>query len=634
MALARRTGQRLSANVWPGFVDAMTALLLVLMFVLSIFMIVQFILSEALSDRERELVDLNEQVTGLARALGLEQQRAATLEDDIATLTTERESQAVLIATLTQQRDELNTRVASFEEQVASLIADRDRLTGDLASSEGARNELSAELQTTAEELTRIIDEREALQLALASAREEIDSQAEAARLAAARADAVEALVAELQAEAESRDATLAQTLAALENQEAQAASLATQLDTLNTELDAAEAARLAELAAAEALRARLADQEANLTQQEQDRLAEAAAAEALRARLEAADTELTAMSLALEEQRREAEETLTLLAATQTTRDDLNARLAQALTDLQGAQGRVSELDAALAARSEDAQSDAELQDALAAALAAQLAAEGKTAEALTRAEQTNLLLAQAQTELANVEDDRVVAQREAALLNQQILELRSQLGSLQNLLDQSAERDADAQVQIDALGNRLNAALAQVAASERAERERLEAEAQNLERFRSEFFGQLREVLAGRDGVEVVGDRFVFSSEVLFDVGDVTLQSEGRQQIAQVAAVILDVADQIPEEIDWILRVDGHTDNVPLLGSGKYANNWELSQGRALSVVQYMINDLGVPPFRLAATGFGEYRPVDPADTPTSRQRNRRIELKLTER
>ncbi|MGB3407171.1 MAG: peptidoglycan -binding protein, partial [Jannaschia sp.] len=282
-------------------------------------------------------------------------------------------------------------------------------------------------------------------------------------------------------------------------------------------------------------------------------------------------------------------------------------------------------------------------VRDALAAALAQKLAAEADARDALSEAERADLLLRQARGTLSEVEAERLAAQQEAALLNEQVIELRTQLGTLQATLDATAARNETSQVQIEALGSQLNAALATVAAEQRAradleeaERRRLEQEARQLERFRSEFFGQLRQVLAGREGVEIVGDRFVFSSEVLFDVGDVTLQAEGRGQIAQVAGVILDVADQIPPEIDWILRVDGHTDDIPLSGSAdaKYSDNWELSQGRALSVVQYMIDELGVPPFRLAATGFGEYRPVDPADTPEARQRNRRIELKLTER
>ncbi|MCB1359787.1 MAG: OmpA family protein, partial [Rhodobacteraceae bacterium] len=189
--------------------------------------------------------------------------------------------------------------------------------------------------------------------------------------------------------------------------------------------------------------------------------------------------------------------------------------------------------------------------------------------------------------------------------------------------------------------LGSDLNAALARVAAEERrraeleeAERRRLEAQTEQLARYRSEFFGQMREILSGRDGVQVVGDRFVFSSEVLFEPGSADLSPAGQAQIRSIGAALLEIAQEIPPAIDWILRVDGHTDDAPIRPGGRYASNWELSQARALSVVLFLINDLGFPPERLAATGFGEYRPVVPGSSPQARAQNRRIELKLTER
>jgi chemotaxis protein MotB len=213
---------------------------------------------------------------------------------------------------------------------------------------------------------------------------------------------------------------------------------------------------------------------------------------------------------------------------------------------------------------------------------------------------------------------------------------------------LNLAEDADVTANVQIQALGAQLNTALARVAAEERrrlvleqAERQRLEqetlrlaAEAQNLERFKSDFFGQLRDVLEGQDGVRIEGDRFVFSSEVLFEQGRATLSVSGRAEIANVADILRGIAGDIPAGIDWVIRVDGHTDTVPLSGTGQYANNWELSQARALSVVLYMVEFLDIPPERLAANGFGQYQPINPANTPDARAQNRRIELKLTER
>ena len=226
-------------------------------------------------------------------------------------------------------------------------------------------------------------------------------------------------------------------------------------------------------------------------------------------------------------------------------------------------------------------------------------------------------------------------------ALLNQQTAQLREQLNALQGLLDASTAKDVAAQVQIDTLGQNLNAALARVAIEERrraeleaAEAARLAAEAKDLTRYRSEFFGQMREILGEREGVQVVGDRFVFPSEVLFAPGSATLGAAGQAQVARVAGVIREIADQIPPEINWILRVDGHTDKTPVSADSPFADNWELSEARALSVVRYMTQVQGLPPERLAATGFGEYQPVDPGDSPEALARNRRIELKFTER
>ncbi|WP_370245232.1 peptidoglycan -binding protein, partial [Salipiger sp.] len=231
--------------------------------------------------------------------------------------------------------------------------------------------------------------------------------------------------------------------------------------------------------------------------------------------------------------------------------------------------------------------------------------------------------------------------AERQRELLNQQVAALRAQLSQLQGLLDEARESDAEAQVQLQNLGSELNAALARVAAEERRrrqleeeERRRLEAQAEDLERYRSEFFGRLREVIGDQDGIRIEGDRFVFSSEVLFAPGEARLSPLGEGEIANIAGILQRVMSDIPPGIDWILRVDGHTDDTPLRRGARFADNWELSQARALSVVRFLVEDMGIPPQRLSANGFGEYQPVDPADSPEARAQNRRIELKLTER
>ena len=258
-----------------------------------------------------------------------------------------------------------------------------------------------------------------------------------------------------------------------------------------------------------------------------------------------------------------------------------------------------------------------------------------------MTEAERQAALLATANAALAEEEALSAESQRQIAALNANVAELRAQVSQLQNLLNLAEVADSDAQVQISNLSSQLNQALARAAAESRrrleleeAERARLEAEAQNLARYRSEFFGELRSILEGQQGVRIEGDRFVFSSEVLFAPGSATLSAQGQQEIAKVADILRQISDSIPDNIDWIIRVDGHTDNLPLSGQGEFADNWELSQARALSVVRYMSQTQGIAPNRLSANGFGEYQPVNTDDTPAARAQNRRIELKLTER
>ena len=737
MALSRRTGQRFQGSIWPGFVDAMTGLLLVLMFVLTIFMVIQFVLRETISGQETELNTLSAEIAAIAEALGLEQERVKSLETELGTLSsnlsdaeTQVAAQSALIAQLTSERDQTanaladaNSKITAFEAQVAGLLASQQENLANIQSLEDRRDEL--------------MSEAEALNLALAQARDEIDVAAEEARRKASEREALEALIASLRKDKADASTTI--------DEQSQ------RLEELTTQLSEAEAAKLVS----------------------------AAAAEELRKRLENSNAELTAMTLALEEQRKKAEDTLTLLAAANAAKDsiekklqealitisamdreqterlesveearkeadqevqrlqialaaslarqdemarqleavnnmlnesntreraqftelsDLQSDLARALLDLENqrdatdaanlqrdlAEERIAELENALeqlAGQNEGALKSLEQQlaEALAAkvkaegerqnltedlqaALAARLAADALADERLSALEQREILLAEARKSLGVSEDlsekranELIEAAKQQELLNQQVATLRAELGKLQELLALSEQKDADSQIQLQNLGNRLNAALARAASEERkrrkleeAERIRLEEEAkkleeernqladqaQDLENYKSEFFGRLREILAGQEGVKIVGDRFVFSSEVLFEQGAASLSEAGQLEIDKVANILLGVKDSIPDTIEWVIRVDGHTDNIPLSGAGEFRDNWELSQARALSVVRYMVEALQFPANRMAANGFGEFQPVNTDDTPEARAQNRRIEIKLTER
>ncbi|THD44765.1 MAG: peptidoglycan -binding protein [Bradyrhizobium sp.] len=202
--------------------------------------------------------------------------------------------------------------------------------------------------------------------------------------------------------------------------------------------------------------------------------------------------------------------------------------------------------------------------------------------------------------------------------ILNQQINALRKQLAAIQQALDASEASDRDSQAKIADLGQRLNVALAQ--------------KVQELARYRSDFFGRLRQILGARPDIRVVGDRFVFESSVLFDSGKADISSAGKQSLDSLASALIDLEREIPPDIPWILRVDGHTDSHAI-SSSAFKSNWDLSAARAISVVQYLISK-GIEPTRLAAAGFGEFQPIDTGTDDEAMAHNRRIELKLTER
>ncbi len=295
-------------------------------------------------------------------------------------------------------------------------------------------------------------------------------------------------------------------------------------------------------------------------------------------------------------------------ILALQTVRKDLEAKVGKLAASLQTsereltvARDRSKALEARLASEQERtnlAQKEIEKRDI-------------RLSELLMRAEESETALAD-ERELGAAQRSRI------ALLARQIAALQKQLERISALLEASETKTAKQQVQISDLGRRLNLALA--------------ARVEELSKYRSEFFGRLREVLGDHPGIRVVGDRFVFQSEVLFASGSAELNPEGEAQIAQLATTLTEIGKKIPKDLDWILRVDGHTDRVPIQ-TAVFPSNWELSTARAISVVKSLVSH-GVPAGRLAATGFGEHQPLDPRQDKAAYSRNRRIELKLTQR
>jgi len=473
-----RTGGRRSINIWPGFVDALATLLLVVIFVLMVFMIAQYFLTVALSGRDLALQQLREEVSSLADLLSLERADNAELRINVAQLSAEMQTSIEARDALTTQLATLSDERKSLLSQIASLMTERGDLSGRVSELADERTSLAAQLAA----LTGRLEASE-------------EKEAEAARRAAELAEAYRAIDADRE-----------------------------KVETLIVEIAILESLRdevTAKLLAAE----QTLDEQRNLSDEQKAKL-------------------LAVGELAAE-------------------RDE-----------------RLSQLSLRLSRAEESAVSAHE-----------QAATQTKLSEE---------------------------AQRKVDLLNRQIASLREQLGRLNDILDATDSQNKEQQVQIADLGRRLNIALA--------------SKVQELARYRSEFFGRLRQVLGEHPDIQIVGDRFVFQSEVLFETGSAELGAEGKIQMARLARTLLDISRDIPAEIDWVLRVDGHTDNRPIRTT-QFPSNWELSSARAISVVKFLIGQ-GLPPNRVAATGFGEFQPIDTDDDEIAYRRNRRIELKLTQR
>ena len=685
MALSRRTGVRFQASIWPGFVDAMTGLLLVLMFVLTIFMVMQFVLQETIkgqgtaldelnldiTQKDDQLNDLSGQIIALGEALGLERATAADLRKQVAVLDASLlESQATgvsrlaLISTLTAERDarvsdladatakitdfeikvgkllalqqkaksqigdfelqvmrlqdknlEAEAEISYFNTQVAVLLAKNSRAESEITNYE---TKVASLLQQQLEAAVQISEFEAQLTLLVAQSMEDkelmtaledevvtLKNQKEASitkiskfesRVRQLLAEQVveQGVVAEISEERASLQQSLLAAQATIKAQLEKVAlgeKQAELLDEMIADLRLQNQAKSDNLSDALALVATQQDQVTALTKKEIERLAEAAATEQLRKNFETSQAALSSLTLQLNEQRKQAEETLALLAAAK----------------------RIEEVN---------------------------------FNKNLTKVDKLKALLAVAQTELSNTKEISTEAQRQMTLLSLEVAELRAQIGGLQSILGDFRRRDEANKVEITNLGGELNLALAQVASEERKNRllqeaesdrlskeaERLALVAKTLEQYKSEFFGRMRLLLEGRDGVSIVGDRFVFSSEVLFASGRADLTLEGQREIAKITEVLKGITSEMPDDLDWILQVDGHTDDLAITGGIEFRNNWELSQARALSVVLFMVNTKGMDPRRLSANGFGEFQPLNTDNTSVARAQNRRIELKLT--
>jgi chemotaxis protein MotB len=407
-------------------------------------------------------------------------------------------------------------------------------------------------------------------------------------------------------------------------------ADLQQSIAQLNRQLAAVSSARdsLSQQLAALRAQAERAAADSDAFRSERDRLAQQLADAGLQARASAERVQQLQQDLAASASRTDTAQQETTTVATQLTDarrqlGDTNSKLAAAQAQLAAMQQQIAELDKTvqvgkdtIAAKVSDLAKLAEENRAL-TALRDSLEKQVQDAAARTVTDQQRL--AAMQTLLAEEKRLGDSARARIALLSQQVDELKAQLTNVAQALDLARVQGKEKDTQIANLSQKLNIALA--------------AKVEELQRYRSEFFGKLRDVLANRSGIQIVGDRFVFQSEVLFPLGSAELTPAGQNEMTALAITVKDIAREIPPDIHWILRVDGHTDRQPIKGGGPYASNWELSVARAITVAKLLIAD-GVPPEHIGAAGFADFQPLDSGDGPEAYAKNRRIELRLTDR
>ena len=577
MSLSRRSRGVTAINIWPGFVDALAALLMVVIFVLLVFMVAQFYMSNLLSGQEQQVARLRADIEDLEARLLLEADANDELAARFSQLQADYNRLGVERATLDNALGDADRARARLEAELAALQGTLEEREADLALAAADLGEAARRITGDAEtierqrfELTELGDEIESLRLLRDTLRLQIDSLTAAARAAQAEAERADAereamrvLIDPLQTDLATARQQVGDLEAALGDADRRVADLAAAVTTLGAE----QAALIRRLALAQA------------------------GADATRAELALAERSMATVTEDTRQVEIGRDVAIALAQRLEVERQDLAAALSLAA-------GRIRALEALLEERTaERVGFDRQLadRDGRIADLEADLAAAWDSAAT-----------AALQLRMAGQETARL----EAAL--------QADIDRLRAALAESESRVDDRDQEIAGLEARLNQALLR--------------EVEELSRYRSDFFGRLRAVMAGRAGVAVVGDRFVFQSEVLFPTGSARLEPAGRQRLTEFAQSLLALSEEVPPDIDWVLRVDGHTDRRPI-NSPEFPSNWELSTARAVRVVRFL-EDQGVPADRLAAAGFAAFQPIDEGDSETALARNRRIELRLDQR
>ncbi len=603
-----RYRQNESSNLWPGFVDVLATLLIVIIFVLMVFTVSQIYLSDAISGRDKALEDLRTQIRELSKILliesGEKEQALANLQITEENLTeTQKDLQnqksysKKLQADISKKESELfiqDQNVLALSDQIKELVSELRIVAQALETYEGAEislldtkglgEKINKALATRIDQLKKLNEDLDIANQNLDTANQDLDKLNDQLVLSKTN----------------------------LENKIIELNELNKDLMAINQSLGLDDADLVEQLAAIEKKNKLLLDSQT-----------ETQTALTL---IEEANKELTLKDEALQEQILQYQKITKELLAINDSLGLEDATLLEQLEAIRLKNQQLAELNLNLVEKDNTIFNlrgkILELNNILTLGEEKQIAQQEKILnleQSITSSEiEKKIAEDQAAASIAEMELRSAETFKQVAFLSKEIDVLKAEITLLNEALEASEQSILSKELKIEVLGERLNKALT--------------SKVFELQKYRSEFFGKLKSILGDREDIKIVGDRFIFESELLFDSASANLQPEGMDKLKQIGMTLKETTNEIPKDIDWIIQVEGHTDKRPI-NTVQYPSNWELSTARANSVLKLLL-DLGFSPNRLSAAGYGEFYPIAQGDSFESLQQNRRIELRLTSR
>ena len=594
-----------SANIWPGFVDVLATLLIVIIFILMVFTVSQIYLSDAISGRDKALEDLRNQINELSKILVIESKEKQQALEDLSTteskLQSEQELTLQLESEIAESKATISTQsinISLLSDQITDLLVELRIVAKALETYEGIEI-TSLDTKGLGERINKALATR-IDQLNLINEKLSLSQQETAKQL-----QIVQELNENLMAINESLgldDAGLVEQLEAIKKKN-------TELALANEQLQFSKQQISEQLKIVEELNAKLTLNEEELQNQvtQYQKLTE----------------ELIALNDSLDLKDQTLIDQLELIKNKNTELALLNENLIKKDTTIFDLRGKILELNNILAISEETKIAQKTEIQSLSQKISALETESAESIESLVvkianLEKEKQQLIESADTEILKAQLKASSTLEQVAFLTNEIEVLKNEINILNSALDASEQDVLTKELKIEVLGERLNKALT--------------SKVFELQKYRSEFFGRLQSILGDRQDIKVVGDRFIFESELLFDSGSASLQFEGKEKLKQIGLTLKETTMNIPDDIDWIIQVEGHTDKKPI-NTPQFPSNWELSTARANTVLKLLL-ELGFNPQHLSAAGYGEFYPISEGESAKDLQQNRRIELKLTSR